>query len=305
MMDILIHELRKLNDSINRLIDVFAPSFDSSILDRFIAFRVISRHNRPLITGIERPDPVRFSELKGIDWIIERLKENTEQFLNGLPHNNVLLYGPRGTGKSSSVKALLNEYHERGLRIIEISRDLLFYLPEIAELLKRRKEKFIIFCDDLSFDEEERSYRTLKAILEGGLEMKPENIAIYATSNRRHLMPERIKENLPDIPALTTKSQRLLGDPDAELHPQESLEEKLSLSDRFGLRLGFYNFDQDTYLEIVSNYIILRNIKVDPESLRKEALRWALSHGSYSGRTARQFVDDLEGRINISRLGAR
>lgn len=283
-MDILINELRKLNDSLNRLIDVFAPAFDESILDRFIAFRVVLRYNRPIITGIERPDPVRFSELKGIDWIIERLRQNTEQFLKGLPFNNVLLFGPRGTGKSSSVKALLNEYHTRGLRMLEVPRDLLFYIPEISEVIKNRKEKFIIFCDDLSFDEEERSYRTLKAVLEGGLEMRHENIAIYATSNRRHLMPEKVKENLPDIS-------------NAELHPQESLEEKLSLSDRFGLRLGFYNFDQDTYLAIVSNYIALRNIKVDPESLRREALQWALSHGSYSGRTARQFVDDLEGRI--------
>lgn len=290
-MDILIHELRRLNDSVNRLIEVFAPSFDDSIFERFIAFRVISRHNRPLIAGIERPDPVRFSELKGIDWIIERLKNNTEQFLNGLPHNNVLFYGPRGTGKSSSVKALLNEYREKNLRIIEVSRDLLFYLSEITEFLKRRKEKFIIFCDDLSFDEEERSYRTLKAILEGGLQMKPENIAIYATSNRRHLMPEKVHENLPHIS-------------NGELHPQESLEEKLSLSDRFGLRLGFYNFDQDTYLEIVSNYAALRNIKIAPESLRREALQWALAHGSYSGRTAKQFVDDLEGRINMARIRA-
>lgn len=287
-MDILINELRKLNESLNRLIDVFAPAFDESVLDRFIAFRVVLRYNRPIITGIERPDPIRFSELKGIDWIIERLRQNTEQFLKGLPCNNVLLFGPRGTGKSSSVKALLNEYHTRGLRMLEVPRDLLFYIPEISEVIKKRKEKFIIFCDDLSFDEEERAYRTLKAVLEGGLEMRYENIAIYATSNRRHLMPEKVKENLPDISSLT---------PDAELHPQESLEEKLSLSDRFGLRLGFYNFDQETYLEIVSNYLFLRNIQTAPEVVRIQALQWALSHGSYSGRTARQFIDDLEGRL--------
>ncbi|MCX7794375.1 MAG: ATP-binding protein [Thermodesulfovibrionales bacterium] len=284
MLDTFIHELKKLNNSIVRLIEVLAPSFDESILDRYIAFRLTARNNRPVITGIEKPDPVRFSELKGIDWIIERLRQNTEQFLRGLPHNNVLLYGPRGTGKSSSVKALLNEYHSRGLRMIEIPRDLLFYISEVWEILKKRREKFIIFCDDLSFDEEERSYKTLKAVLEGGLETKPENIAIYATSNRRHIVPERVKENLPDIS-------------ENELHPRESLEEKLSLSDRFGLRLGFYSFDQETYLEIISNYISLRNIRVNFESLKKEAIQWALSHGSFSGRTARQFVDDLEGRI--------
>ncbi len=283
-MDILINEIRRLNESIDRLINIFAPAIDETILDRYVAFRVALRHGSPVITGIERPDPVRFSELKGIDWIIERLIQNTEQFLNGLPYNNVLLFGPRGTGKSSSVKALLNEYHTRGLRMLEVPRDLLFYIPEISELIKKRKEKFIIFCDDLSFDEEERSYRTLKAVLEGGLEKRHENIAIYATSNRRHLIPERVRENLPDIS-------------NAELHPQESLEEKLSLSDRFGLRLGFYNFDQDTYLEIISNYIFLRNIQIDPEIVRTQALQWALSHGSYSGRTARQFIDDLEGRL--------
>jgi len=283
-MDLLINELRRLNESINRLIEFFIPSFDEFIFNRAIAFRLIQRNGRPLLVAIDRPDPVRFTELKGIDWIIERLRQNTEQFLRGLPYNNVLLYGPRGTGKSSCVKALLNEYHEKGLRLIEIQRDLLFHIPELIDLIRRRKEKFIIFCDDLSFDEEEKSYRTLKAILEGGLELRPENMAIYATSNRRHLMPEKIKENLPDIS-------------NGELHPQESVEEKLSLSDRFGLRLGFYQFNADVYLEIVSNYIKLRNIPVEAETLRREALQWAISHGSFSGRAARQFVDDLEGRL--------
>jgi len=283
-MDLLINELRRLNESINRLIEFFVPSFDEFIFNRAIAFRLIQRNGRPLLVAIDRPDPVRFTELKGIDWIIERLRQNTEQFLRGLPYNNVLLYGPRGTGKSSCVKALLNEYHEKGLRLIEIQRDLLFHIPELIDLIRRRKEKFIIFCDDLSFDEEEKSYRTLKAILEGGLELRLENMAIYATSNRRHLMPEKIKENLPDIS-------------NGELHPQESVEEKLSLSDRFGLRLGFYQFNADVYLEIVSNYIKLRNIPVEAETLRREALQWAISHGSFSGRAARQFVDDLEGRL--------
>lgn len=287
-MEILIEELRKLNKALNRLIDTIAPDIDEAIFDRFIAFRVRSRNERPFVIGVEDPDPIRFTELRGIDWIVERLKQNTEQFLEGLPYNNVLLYGPRGTGKSSAVKALLNEYSHRGLRIIEMPREMLFHLPDIAELVKKRKEKFIIFCDDLSFDEEERSYRTLKAVLEGGLELRPSNMAIYATSNRRHLIPEKVKENLPDIS-------------NTELHPQESLEEKLSLSDRFGLRLGFYHFDQEIYLEIVSNYAFLRGLKIEQEILKREALQWAMAHGSFSGRTARQFIDDLEGRIRISR----
>ncbi len=283
-MDILVNELRKLNESINRLIEFLIPSFDELIFNRAIAFRLVQRNGGPVLVAIDRPDTVRFTELKGIDWIIERLKQNTEQFLRGLSYNNVLLYGPRGTGKSSCVKALLNEYHHRGLRLIEVPRDLLFHLPELMDIIRKRDERFIIFCDDLSFDEDEKSYRTLKAILEGGLELRPENMAIYATSNRRHLMPESVKENLPDIS-------------NGELHPQESLEEKLSLSDRFGLRLGFYQFDSEIYLEIISNYVSLRKIPVEHERLRQEALQWAISHGSFSGRTARQFVDDLEGRL--------
>jgi len=283
-MDVLINEIRRLNESINRLVEFFIPSFDELIFNRAIAFRLVQRSGRPVLVAIDRPDPVRFAELKGIDWIIERLRQNTEQFLRGLPYNNVLLYGPRGTGKSSCVKALLNEYHQEGLRLIEVSRDLLFHLPELMDIIRKREERFIIFCDDLSFDEEEKSYRVLKAILEGGLELRPENMAIYATSNRRHLMPEKIKENLPDIS-------------NGELHPQESLEEKLSISDRFGLRLGFYQFSSALYLEIIANYIKLRNIPVEAETLRQEALQWAISHGSFSGRTARQFVDDLEGRL--------
>jgi hypothetical protein len=287
-MDDLLREIGRLNENLERLADYFVPSGDPAVFDRYRAFRSFSQNNRLCVRGIAEPDPVRFKELRGIERVTERLMENTEQFLEGLPANNVLLYGPRGTGKSSAIKALLNEHRERALKMIEMPRDALFHLPDVAEMLRGRPERFIIFCDDLSFEEEEVSYRELKAILEGGLEMRPGNMLIYATSNRRHLMPERPEDNLP------VRSE-------GELHPAETMEEKLSLSDRFGLRLGILNFDIETYLDIVSNYVALRKITVSPEELKKKATQWSLSHGSFSGRTARQFVDDLEGRERTNR----
>jgi hypothetical protein len=215
--------------------------------------------------------------------VVAGLRANTEQFLEGLPCNNVLLYGPRGTGKSSAVKAVFNAYAAKGLRMIEMQRDTLVHILEVAELIKKRKEKFIIYCDDLSFEEDEKSYRQIKTVLEGGLETRPANMLIYATSNRRHLMPEKTSDNLP---VLT----------DGELHPADSLEEKLSLSDRFGLRFGFPHFDMETYLSIIDNYARLKKIGLPQEQLREAAMQWSMAHGSYSGRTARQFVDDLEGK---------
>ncbi|MEW6110187.1 MAG: ATP-binding protein [Nitrospirota bacterium] len=283
-MNDFLKELRTLNNNLQKLIDHLVPSIDASVFDTFKAFRVSSQNNRLFIRGIREHDPVRFQELKGIDQVISALIENTEQFLYSLPCNNVLLYGPRGTGKSSAIKALLNKYGRKGLRMIEMPRDTLFNIIEVADVIKDRPDKFIIFCDDLSFEEDEKSYRQLKAVLEGGVEIRPGNMLIYATSNRRHLMPEKTDDNLP-------------GYSGGELHPAETIEEKLSLSDRFGLRLGLPHFDMDTYLEIVDNYIMLRKIRINREELKRNALRWSLSHGSYSGRTARQFVDDLEGHL--------
>jgi predicted AAA+ superfamily ATPase len=286
--NVLIFQLKSLNENIKRLVDAVAPDVDPQVFDRFNAFKVHSVNGVPCIKGIARPDPVSMRELKGIDDIIVKLRENTGQLLGGLPCNNVLLYGPRGTGKSSAVKSLLNEYAKRGLRMIEMERDALIHLFDVANLIRMRPEKFVIFCDDLAFEEEESSYRQLKAVLEGGLETKPGNMIIYATSNRRHLMPEKTEDNVPVYKG-------------GELHPAETLEEKLSLSDRFGLRLGFFNFDKDDYLRIVHNYASLRKIGIEPNTLEREAMQWSLDHGSYSGRTARQFVDDLEGRITVKK----
>lgn len=282
-MDELLKEIRSLNRTLQRLTDAMLPCFDPGVFDSFDAFYAYSSRNFLLVRGIEDPDPVRFRELKGIDPVIRGLKDNTEQFLQGMPCNNVLLYGPRGTGKSSAVKAVFNAYANRGLRMIEMQRDTLMHILEVAEMIKKRREKFIIYCDDLSFEEDEKSYRQIKTVLEGGLETRPANMLIYATSNRRHLMPEKAVDNLPVLS-------------DGELHPAETLEEKISLSDRFGLRFGFPHFDMDTYLCIIDNYVRLKKIRTPQQELREKAMQWSLSHGSFSGRTARQFVDDLEGK---------
>lgn len=276
-------QLKSLNDTLLRIADALAGVRDPAVFDGYRAFRTCARAGYLRVEGIAEPDPVTLRELRGIDVIIEKLRENTAQFLNGYPCNNVLIYGPRGTGKSSAVKALLNEYGDGGLRIIEMPRDMLVHLTELAGIIRPRQEKFIVFCDDLAFDEEEGTYRQLKAILEGGLERRPGNMLIYATSNRRHLMPERKADNVAELR-------------NGELHPAETMEEKLSLSDRFGLRLGLYHFDRDTYLDIVRHYAALRGIAYDQDDLEGGAMRWALAHGNYSGRTARQFIDDYEGR---------
>lgn len=286
MDDFLVKALQRLNENIERLADFFTPTTYPPGFSKFRAFRAFSQNNRLIIRGIACHDPVRFRELKGIDHAVAPLRTNTEQFICGLPCNNVLLYGPRGTGKSSAVKALLNTYARRGLRMIEIHRDSLLHIPEVADFIRTRQERFIAFCDDLSFEDDNKSYIQLKAILEGGLEAKPENMLIYATSNRRHLMPEMTEDNLPRYSA-------------AELHPSETLEEKISLSDRFGLRLGLANFDMETYLAIIFNYARLRKLNLAKDDLHKRAFQWSIEHGNFSGRTARQFIDNLEGQLGL------
>jgi hypothetical protein len=287
-MEELLKEIRQLNMNIQRIADFLSPVADAAVLDRHRAFRAHTENNRLLLAGIASPDPVRLAELTGIDDIVARLQANTEQFMEGLPCNNVLLYGPRGTGKSSAVKALLNEYGPKGLRIVEIPKNALLHIFEIQEMVRRRPEKYVLFCDDLSFNEDDDSYVPIKTVLEGGLETRPENAIIYATSNRRHLMPERIADNMPVFS-------------DGELQPAETLEEKMSLSDRFGLRLGFEHYSADIYLEIIGNYAKIRKIKISSDELRRSAMEWSLSQGSFSGRAARQFIDDLEGRLKKGR----
>jgi len=234
------------------------------------------------------PAPFELDDLVGVERPVAELVRNTEQFLRGLPAHHVLLYGERGTGKSSAVRGLLTRYASRGLRAVEVRKLDLLELPRILGSLRGAPYRFLLFCDDLSFDEGEPGVRELKATLEGGLEPPPANVRILATSNRRHLIPERRSENLA-----------VRVDEDGELQLGEALQEKLSLSDRFGLVLGFFGFDQTTYLAIVERLARRAGLAVDAERLRRDALRWALDRASRSGRTARQFVDDLAGRLAL------
>jgi hypothetical protein len=282
----IIKELRLLNRNLEKLLQYLMPQADPSVLDRFRAFRAETLSGRLTLRGISSVDPIRLHELKGIDRVIERAKRNTEMFLKGLPFNDMLIYGPRGTGKSSVIKALFNEYSDRGLRIVEMSQETMLHLDELIELLRGRKEKYILFCDDLSFESPDRNYLSLKGLLEGTLAVRPHNVAVYATSNRRHLIMERVSDNLP-------------AEENGELHPSDSLEEKVSLSDRFGLRLYTGHFGMETYLEIVESYVRQRGLRIDNTILKQKALQWAQEHGSFSGRTARQFVDILEGELSL------
>ncbi|GAB4243905.1 MAG: ATP-binding protein [Deltaproteobacteria bacterium] len=257
---------------------------DPSAFETYHAFRWERTGEKDgRIVPVAHPQRVDLDSLVGIDAAKEELLRNTEQFVSGLGANHALLWGERGTGKSSLVKALLPVFAPRGLRMIELARWDLFAFPNIVRRLRDLPYRFLLFCDDLSFDEGESDFRGLKTLLDGGVEERPENVRIYATSNRRHLMPER----------------RVAPGAEEEIHPEEAVGEKLSLSDRFGLQLGFYRFDQDTYLDVVESYARRMRLPVDPATLREEALRWALSAGSRSGRTARQFIDDFAGRLGV------
>lgn len=229
---------------------------------------------------ITQAKKIYLDDLKGIERQKEKVIQNTLQFLKGLPANDVLLTGSRGTGKSSIVRALLTEYESQGLRLIEIERDDLSDLPLIQDIIKDRPEKFIVYCDDLAFNAEDENYRSLKSVLDGSLQSGSGNFIIYATSNRRHLLPEFMHENTPIMRADVPQHK--------ELHPQEAIEEKISLSDRFGLWLSFYPMDQNLYLEIVESYLNKANMELNTEA-RAEALRWCQARGQRSGRAAYQF----------------
>ena len=245
-----------------------------------IAFRWVG--NKGLVR-VNHPHAIRIENLKGIDAQIRAAEENTRQFVKGHPANNVLLTGARGTGKSSLVKALLNRYCGEGLRLIEVEKGDLLHLPEIVEKMEGRSERFILFCDDLTFDQDEVGYRELKVILDGSVSVSPENMLVYATSNRRHLMPEFMSENL---------ETKRYGE---EIHPGEAVEEKISLSERFGLWISFHAFDQEGYLGIVDHWLDHFGVK-NRRGARKAALQWALNRGSRSGRIAWQFARDWAGR---------
>jgi uncharacterized protein len=250
-----------------------------------IAFRWRKRNGAGYIQAVTHPHHILLEDLHEIDEQKRRMEQNTRQFIDRRPANNILLTGARGTGKSSLVKAVLNRFAGRGLRLIEVEKHDLIDLPDIVDLVSARPERYILFCDDLSFDANEPGYKALKVVLDGSIAAASENVLIYATSNRRHLMPEYMAENL---------ETRHVGE---EIHPSESVEEKISLSERFGIWLSFYPFDQDAYLNIVEHWVRqLHAPTSDPEVLRQEALQWALMRGSRSGRVAWQFARDWAGR---------
>jgi uncharacterized protein len=251
-----------------------------------VAFRYRKRGAGGRIEPVRHVAPIRLSELVEVEPQKQRLLRNTEQFVAGFGANNVLLTGARGTGKSSLIKACLNEFAPRGLRLIEVDKADLVDLPDIVDLVAERPERFIVYCDDLSFDEGEPGYKALKSILDGSVSQASDNVLIYATSNRRHLLPEYMSENL------TYKHTE-----DGEVHPGEVVEEKISLSERFGLWVSFYPFTQAEYLAIAAQW--LRFFAVDEAAIvaaRQESLVWALERGSRSGRVAYQFAKDYSGR---------
>ncbi|WP_353140346.1 ATP-binding protein [Limnohabitans sp.] len=252
-----------------------------------VAFRYRKRSSgRGGLEPVRHVAPLGLADLKEIDGQKEKIRRNTEQFVKGLPANNVLLTGARGTGKSSLIKACLNEYGPQGLRLIEVDKDDLTDLPDIIDLVFDRPEKFMIFCDDLSFEDGEPGYKALKSILDGSIAAATPNVLIYATSNRRHLLPEYMKENLT-----------YTHTDDGEVHPGEVVEEKISLSERFGLWVSFYPFSQDEYLTIAAQWLSSFGFKpAEIEAARPEALIWALERASRSGRVAYQFARDYAGK---------
>ena len=267
------------------LADWVGEPLGDDAFERYRAFRWDAIRPPGRLVAIEAPDLFDLDDLVGVASSVERLTANAEQFVAGHPANHVLLFGDRGTGKSSAVKGLLARLGDRGLRIVEVHKDDLLHLPEVLTALRGAPYRFLLFSDDLSFDAGESGHRELKATLEGSLVAPPENVRIVVTSNRRHLVSESHAD-----------AANAHLDAAGELRMGETVEEKLALSDRFGLVLGFHGFDQATYLAIVEHYARKAGLQTAWEELRAEALRWALDRSSRSGRTARQFVDDAAGR---------
>ncbi|MDE2615930.1 MAG: ATP-binding protein [Burkholderiales bacterium] len=258
------------------------PDWEASI-----AYRYRKRSSgHGVIEPVRHVGEMKLDQLREIDQQKEKIQRNTEQFVRGLPANNVLLTGARGTGKSSLIRACLHTYAGQGLRLIEVDKTDMVDLPDIVEVVSQRPEKFIVFCDDLSFEEGEPGYKALKSILDGSVAATTANVLIYVTSNRRHLLPEYMKDNLS-----------YTHTDDGEIHPGEVVEEKISLSERFGLWVSFYPFSQDEYLSIVAQWLLSFDVS-EPAitAAQPEALVWALERGSRSGRVAYQFAKDYAGK---------
>jgi predicted AAA+ superfamily ATPase len=278
--------LARIANALERLAPAPPAAPDFSVADAFV-WQAVGRKLIP----VPKVNRVEMSLLKGIDIVRDILVENTERFAKGLPANNALLWGARGMGKSSLVKATHAAINaslgkDAGtLKLVEIHREDIESLPDLMTMVRSAlKFHFIVFCDDLSFDTDDTSYKSLKAVLEGGIEGRPENVILYATSNRRHLLSRDMIEN----------------ERSTAINPGEAVEEKVSLSDRFGLWLGFHRCSQDEFLAMVEGYIKHFKIKIDDETLRREALEWATTRGARSGRVAWQYVQDVAGRMGVS-----
>ena len=287
MNEAFAHLIQRAEQLIDRIEAVLPHPLGEPDWSASIAYRYRKRSSgHGTLEPVRHVAGLRLHELKEIDGQKEKIQRNTEQFVQGRTANNVLLTGARGTGKSSLIKACLNEYAPQGLRLIEVDKADLVDLPDLVDLVAARPEKFIVYCDDLSFDEGEPGYKAMKSILDGSVAAATPNVLIYATSNRRHLLPEYMKENLS-----------YTHTDDGEVHPGEVVEEKISLSERFGLWVSFYPFSQDEYLTIVAQWLVALGAPPEAaEQARAEALVWALERGSRSGRVAYQFARDWVGR---------
>jgi predicted AAA+ superfamily ATPase len=282
--------IERVERVLERVEQMFPPAQPETDWSASIAFRWRRRPNAAtgVLEAVRHVHRITLTDLQGIDEQKSVVEANTRQFVSGYPANNVLLTGARGTGKSSLVKALLNKYSRKGLRIIEVEKRDLVDLAEIVEVICNRPERFILYCDDLSFEADEAGYKALKVVLDGSVAAASENCLIYATSNRRHLMPEFMEENL---------EYRHVGE---EIHPGETSEEKISLSERFGLWVSFQSFDQEEYLRIVRVWLRYFGIReADEAAVDKAALQWALMRSSRSGRVAWQFARDWAGRHKL------
>ncbi|KFC74368.1 hypothetical protein FG93_01246 [Bosea sp. LC85] len=280
--DLNLETLLRIASALERIAPPARRAADLTAADAFVWHPAAAE-----LAPVAKVNRVELSLLRGVDRVRDTLAENTERFAHGLPANNVLLWGARGMGKSSLVKSVHADTNKRlagkalPLKLIEIHREDIESLPALMAMLRQDKHRAIVFCDDLSFDGQDTSYKSLKAALDGGVEGRPDNVVFYATSNRRHLLPRDMMEN----------------ERSTAINPGEAVEEKVSLSDRFGLWLGFHKCSQDEYLEMINGYVSHFGLKIAPDELRREALEWATTRGSRSGRTAWQYIQDLAGRL--------